>query len=121
MPFHALFAPLKPSQGRTERLFLSSLDPLRQNDDRKTTTVQLLTKKRSIFLAISAISCAYYCRIPYALFFQNDESESGAKIFLSFATRASLAMFAFLVVMIGIAPNSLVLAAQEAATALLIW
>lgn len=69
----------------------------------------------------SAISCAYYCRIPYAMFFQRGEAESGAEILVSFATRASLAMCAFLVVMIGIAPDSLVLAAQEAATALLIW
>ncbi len=69
----------------------------------------------------SAISCAYYCRIPYALFFQSEETESGSEILLSFATRASLTMCAFLVVMIGIAPDSLVLAAQEAATALLIW
>lgn len=69
----------------------------------------------------SAISCAYYCRIPYALFFQSEETESGSEILLSLATRASLAMCALLVVIIGIAPDPLVLAAQEAATALLIW
>ena len=54
-PVHALFAALKPWRGETDHSFRPSLDPSRWNKHRPTTTVQLLTKKRSIFLPISAM------------------------------------------------------------------
>ena len=51
-PVHALFAALKPWRGETDHAFLPSIDPSRRNKYRHTTTVQLLTKKRSIVRAL---------------------------------------------------------------------
>lgn len=50
--FSPPFRALKPEQSGTDLAFRPSIDPPRQNEDRPATTVQLLTKKRSIFLAI---------------------------------------------------------------------
>jgi len=50
-PGQALFGALKPWRGETDHAFLPSLDSSRQNNDPPATTLQLLTKKRSIVLA----------------------------------------------------------------------
>jgi hypothetical protein len=52
-PLNALFGALKPYHEATDTPFRPSLDPSRRNNYRLTTTLQLLTKKRSIFLSIS--------------------------------------------------------------------
>jgi hypothetical protein len=44
---------LKPCRGATDLSFRPSIDPPRKIEDRPATTVQLLIKKRSIFLAIA--------------------------------------------------------------------
>ena len=50
--FHAFFAALKPSPGVTDHALRPSIDPSRRYKYRHTTTVQLLTKKRSIVLSL---------------------------------------------------------------------
>ena len=57
-PVHALFAALKPWRGETDHAFLPSIDPSRRNKYRHTTTVQLLTKKRSIVLSFLTRICS---------------------------------------------------------------
>ena len=70
----------------------------------------------------TAISCAYYCRVPYALFFQQEDDSAGRlKLSLGWAARTSLGICGVLVVILGIVPEHLVSVAQEAATALFIW
>jgi hypothetical protein len=51
-PFPALFGALKPYHEAIDTPFRPSLDPSRRNNYRLTTTLQLLTKKRSIFLSM---------------------------------------------------------------------
>ena len=48
-----LLGPWKPYPGGIDHAFRPSLDPSRQNKYRPAATVQLLTKKRSIFLSLS--------------------------------------------------------------------
>jgi hypothetical protein len=49
-----LLGPWKPYPGGIDHAFRPSLDPSRQNKYRPAATVQLLTKKRSIFLSFIA-------------------------------------------------------------------
>ena len=48
-----LLGPWKPYPGGIDHAFRPSLDPSRQNNYRPAATVQLLTKKRSIFLSLT--------------------------------------------------------------------
>lgn len=54
----------------TDHAFLPSLDPLRQNENRPTTTAHLLIEKRSIFLAIQTFSPNYVLLPPSFFAFQ---------------------------------------------------
>ena len=49
-----LLGPWKPYPGGIDHAFRPSLDPSRQNNYRPAATVQLLTKKRSIFLSLTS-------------------------------------------------------------------
>lgn len=69
----------------------------------------------------TAIACAYYCRIPYALFLQESDRDATPVEGIGVGATASLAICVLLIVFIGIVPEKLVLYAQEAASALFIW
>ena len=61
--YSTLLGPWKPYPGGIDQALRSLLDTSQQNEHRLTSTVQLLTKKRSIFLAITNPMRVFECVI----------------------------------------------------------